>query len=175
MVGVWLVSTGRTRKTVMKTGALLVATGLLLLSCGPIQPTAANNQPSCEDVRYQCAFDSACSEGLKSYFLTCDKLLQADTSKCPEACLFALVALTTTYHGQRLLDVSVISFFYRVRPVERRTRPGIVYRNGVEKLSMGGGGGRTNGSKTNKTGRPALPPEIIPFNNHVRNVEGKIC
>lgn len=127
MVGVWLVSTGRARKTVMKTGsgigALLAAMGLLLLlSCGPIQPTAAN-QPSCEDVRYQCAFDSACSEGLKSYFLTCDRLLQADTSKCPESCLFALVALTTTYHGQRLLNVSVVSFFYRVRPVERRLGP----------------------------------------------------
>lgn len=131
-------STGRVRKTVMKTGAgigaLLVAMGLLLLSCGPIQPTAAN-QPSCEDVRYQCAFDSACSEGLKSYFLTCDKLLQADTSKCPEACLFALVALTTTYHGQRLLDVSVVSFFYRVRLVERRTRPGIVFRSVYRKTS----------------------------------------
>lgn len=128
-------------KTGAGIGALLAAT-VLLLSCGPIQPTAGN-QPSCEDVRYQCAFDSACSEGLKSYFLMCDKLLQADTTKCPETCLFALVALTTTYHGQRLLDVSVVLFSYCIRLLNDGTRPGIVfrpvYRNDAENVPGEGG------------------------------------
>lgn len=67
------------------------------------------HQISCEEVRVRCAFGAGCSVALHNYFAKCDKVLQADSTSCPESCLYALVALTSTEDGKRMLDVS---YFY---------------------------------------------------------------
>lgn len=67
------------------------------------------HQISCEEVRVRCAFGTGCSVALHNYFAKCDKVLQADSTSCPESCLYALVALTSTEDGKRMLDVSFLS------------------------------------------------------------------
>lgn len=65
-----------------------------------------NGQVMCEDVRLKCAFGPGCSLALHNYFDKCDRMLQNDATKCPESCLYALVALISTEDGKRMLDVS---------------------------------------------------------------------
>lgn len=99
---------GRCRST----AATMALLSLLLLGGGG--PTIAGamevvyRQPTCEEVRLQCAFAPSCSMALHTYFNKCDKMLQDDSTRCPESCLYALVALTSTAAGKQMLDVSTI-------------------------------------------------------------------
>lgn len=79
--------------------------GLALVDAGT-NALVDRNQVMCEDVRLKCAFGPGCSMALHNYFAKCDRMLQADSTKCPESCLFALVALISTEDGKRMLDVS---------------------------------------------------------------------
>jgi hypothetical protein len=67
----------------------------------------ADNQVMCEDVRIKCAMGLGCSTALTHYFAKCDRILQTDSTTCPESCLYALVALTSTEDGKRMMDVSI--------------------------------------------------------------------
>lgn len=67
---------------------------------------ADSQQVMCEDVRMKCAFGMGCSMALQHYFAKCDRILQTDSTTCPESCLFALVALISTEDGKRMMDVS---------------------------------------------------------------------
>lgn len=58
----------------------------------------------CEHVRTRCAFDVGCGVALHNYFDKCDSLLRADSTKCHEECLYALVALMSTHQGRSMLD-----------------------------------------------------------------------
>jgi len=90
--------------------ALLSGMALLLWGGGGLTIAGAlevgYRQPTCEEVRLRCAFDPTCSMALHTYFNKCDKMLQDDSSKCPESCLYALVALTSTAAGKQMLDCS---------------------------------------------------------------------
>jgi len=63
-----------------------------------------NQQVMCEDVRMRCAMGLGCSTALQHYFAKCDRILQTDSTTCPESCLYALVALTSTEDGKRMMD-----------------------------------------------------------------------
>ncbi|XP_050431970.1 growth arrest-specific protein 1-like [Adelges cooleyi] len=62
------------------------------------------HSPTCEEVRVRCAFGSGCSVALHNYFTKCDQMLRADSTTCPESCLYALVSITSTEEGKKLLD-----------------------------------------------------------------------
>jgi len=72
----------------------------------------------CEHVRARCAYDVGCGVALHNYFAQCDSLLRADSTKCHEQCLYALAALTSTYKGRSMMDVSIPSV-WSYRPRER--------------------------------------------------------
>lgn len=97
----------------MKTATMALLWGMALLVWGGGWPTIAGakevgyHQPTCEEVRLQCAFAPSCSMALHTYFNKCDKMLQDDSTKCPQSCLYALVALTSTAAGKQMMDVSV--------------------------------------------------------------------
>jgi len=76
---------------------------LFLLCSWGTQLTSASMM-SCETARHKCAFASACTKALQTYFARCDEFLKNDPTKCPDSCLFALVALTSTHDGKRMLD-----------------------------------------------------------------------
>ncbi|XP_015366852.1 PREDICTED: growth arrest-specific protein 1-like [Diuraphis noxia] len=97
--------------TIMSMVALMLSSMLAL--CGAeelgLVDAGANavvnhNQVMCEDVRMKCAFGPGCSMALHNYFAKCDRMLQADSTTCPESCLYALVALLSTEDGKRMLD-----------------------------------------------------------------------
>jgi len=100
----------------MRTSASIFCLGtmpllfLFLLCSWGTQLTSASMM-SCEAARHKCAFASACTKALQTYFARCDEFLKNDPTKCPDSCLFALVALTSTHDGKRMLDVSILFIF----------------------------------------------------------------
>jgi len=91
--------------------ALCDTEGLGLVDAGTNAVVDHHNQVMCEDVRLKCAFGPGCSMALHNYFAKCDRMLQADSTTCPESCLYALVALISTEDGKRMLDVSTYYYF----------------------------------------------------------------
>ncbi|XP_050539334.1 uncharacterized protein LOC126904379 [Daktulosphaira vitifoliae] len=69
-----------------------------------IATTADRHSVTCEDLRVRCAFATGCSMALHNYFTKCDQSLRADSTTCSESCLYALVTLTSTEEGKKLLD-----------------------------------------------------------------------
>lgn len=98
--------------TTMSIVALLLLSAMLALCGGEglvdagvgATAVADHHQVMCEDVRLRCAFGPGCSMALHNYFAKCDRMLQADSTTCPESCLYALVALISTEDGRRMLD-----------------------------------------------------------------------
>lgn len=100
----------------------LSGTVLLLLLCSGVCSTqvvatavAVAVEPIpivlCEDLRLKCAFAQGCAVALHNYFLKCDKTLQSNPTYCPDSCLYALVALTSTEEGRSMLEVSISYVF----------------------------------------------------------------
>ncbi|XP_025198985.1 growth arrest-specific protein 1-like [Melanaphis sacchari] len=98
--------------TTMSMVVLLLSGMVSLVLCGGerLEDNSAvavidnNQQVMCEDVRMKCAMGMGCSMALQHYLAKCDKVLQTDSATCPESCLYALVALTSTEDGKRMMD-----------------------------------------------------------------------
>lgn len=108
----------------LSTTMALSSTALLLLlwsgvGSAQIVSTAIAVKPHavvmCEDLRLRCAFADGCGVALHNYFLKCDKMLQTEPTSCPDSCLYALVALTSTVEGKSMMEVSTsyVSHLYR--------------------------------------------------------------
>lgn len=61
---------------------------------------------SCEDARLRCAYRSGCGMALQQYLTRCSSVLRGAVGACPEICLHALVALTSTDEGKEFMTVS---------------------------------------------------------------------
>jgi len=57
----------------------------------------------CEDARLLCAFRTGCGTALQQYLTSCTEDLQSDSKGCPETCKHALIALTSTDEGKKLM------------------------------------------------------------------------
>ncbi|KAM3963261.1 uncharacterized protein ACR2FA_002623 [Aphomia sociella] len=58
----------------------------------------------CEKAQVQCAYRSGCGTALNNYMMYCNEVLTTPTSKCPEQCEYALIALTSTPEGKELMN-----------------------------------------------------------------------
>ncbi|XP_012263320.1 growth arrest-specific protein 1-like isoform X2 [Athalia rosae] len=59
---------------------------------------------SCVDANLRCAYRSGCGMALQQYLTKCSSDLQGDAVRvCPESCLHALIALTSTDEGKELM------------------------------------------------------------------------
>lgn len=58
---------------------------------------------SCEDARLRCAYRTGCGMALQHYLTRCSSVLRGAVNGCPEICLHALVALTSTDEGKELM------------------------------------------------------------------------
>lgn len=75
---------------------------LLLTVC----TTSISAVMSCEDARLRCAYRSGCGMALQQYLTRCSSVLGGAVGGCPEICLHALIALTSTDEGKELMTVS---------------------------------------------------------------------
>lgn len=60
---------------------------------------------SCEEARIKCAYRKGCGMALRNYLVDCSSVLH-DNTRCPEVCQHALIALTSTDEGHKLMTVS---------------------------------------------------------------------
>lgn len=83
----------------------VTAEGLTTVAVSGVMSAVDNT--TCEYIRIECALHEGCNQALQNYFEKCDRILKANSTTCPESCMNALVALTSTVQGSGLLDVSI--------------------------------------------------------------------
>jgi len=65
--------------------------------------TTEDDPVLCEDAHLKCAYRKGCGNALKSYMSGCLDVISGRTNKCTDHCKHALIALTSTEEGQRLM------------------------------------------------------------------------
>lgn len=73
---------------------------------------ADNEILACEDARVKCLFRDGCGLALRNYMVHCSTVLNDNNpTHCPEICLNSLIALTSTFEGQALMNVCYFILF----------------------------------------------------------------
>ena len=62
----------------------------------------------CDIARLKCAFRSGCGLALQNYAIGCLGLVKGQSDVCNTHCRHSLIALLSTFEGQRLMKVSKI-------------------------------------------------------------------
>ena len=60
---------------------------------------------SCSTAWLSCRYRGGCGQALQQYVTSCSGLVTGKTSVCDVNCRLALVALISTYEGERLMQV----------------------------------------------------------------------
>lgn len=60
----------------------------------------------CQEAQLRCAYRAGCGAALENYEMMCNDVVESN-AKCPKACEYALIALTSTAEGKDLMNVSI--------------------------------------------------------------------
>ncbi len=86
--------------------SILAALMILTVVAADEETNTTNTSISCEDARVKCAYRTGCGAALQQYVTNCATDLRGRVTSCPETCLLALIALTSTDEGKQLTSVS---------------------------------------------------------------------
>ncbi|XP_015515018.1 growth arrest-specific protein 1 [Neodiprion lecontei] len=84
-------------------GAGRLRTALVSLILLAVCTTSTSAVMRCEDARLRCAYRAGCGMALQHYVTRCSSVLGGAGGGCPETCLHALIALTSTDEGKELM------------------------------------------------------------------------